>query len=266
MAKSYTSSIRPTLTDRIASGTNTTASAPAASGPVGMNPLSLQATMDDLLGFQSSAASLKAASDASLVSVAGAKAEADAYQKAADYATGNQQTEALAEQVREYQINKGVDKTVGAQKAAVASNGFTQSGSGLDIMASSYREGYLSTQLSAMNSEGVQRGYLESAAASEGDVAAANVRAGGAQTLSDAQLAASNSATANAGALTSAMTSLLAGDPNAQGLVTALTTGDTAGALAATEMYNPGGVGAPLNSPAPADAPHVQRGGFMTGT
>lgn len=222
-----------------------------------VNPLSLQTTMDELLGFQSQATELKAASDASLVSVAGAKAEADAYQHAADYAGGNQQTEALAEQVREYQIDRSVNKTVGSEKAAVAANGFTQSGSGLDIMASSYRQGYLQTQISAMNSEEVQRGYLESQAASQGDVAAANVRAQGAQTLSDAQLAASNAATANAGALTSAMTSLLAGDESAQALVTALTTGDTAGALAATATYNPNGPGAPLGEQRNTAQPQV---------
>lgn len=214
----------------------------------GVDPLALQSVMDDLMGFNSKTTELKTASDASLVSVVGAQAEADAYSRAAALAGGNRQTEAISEQVRALQIERTVNKTVGSQKAAVAANGFTQSGSGLDIMRSTYSEGYLSTQISAMQSEQVQRGYLESAAASEGEMNAALARAGGAQSLSDAQLAASNEATANSAALTNAMTQLLAGDPNAQALVTALSTGDTAGALTASTFYNPGGIGAPLGT------------------
>ncbi len=233
-----------------------------ASG-AGTNPLDLQATMDDLLGFQSKATELKAASDASLLSVEGANAEADAYAKEGALATGNAQTEALAEQVRSYQIDRGVDKVVGGQSAAVAANGFQQSGSAIDIMRSSYQQGHLQSQLSAMTSEETQRGFLESAAAAEGEQTAAKLRATGAQQLSDAQLSASNSATANATALTGAMTQLLAGDTNAQALVTALTTGDTAGALAATATYNPGGPGAPLTN---ADAgPVLYAGGTVAG-
>lgn len=178
----------------------------------GVDPLLLQSTMDDLLGFNSTATEMKGASDASLVSVTGANAEAAAYGQEAAFAQGNAETEALAEGIRELQISQGVDKTVGSQKAAVASNGFTQSGSALDIMSSTYRAGYLTTQLSAMESAQVQAGYLESAAAANGEMAAAQQRAAGAQALADSQLAASNAATANAAALTDAMTKALNGE------------------------------------------------------
>lgn len=237
-----------------------------------VDPLELQGLMNDLLGFNSTAAELKSASDASLVSVEGANAEAAAYSTEAALAGGNQQTEAISEQVRELQIQRNVDQTVGAQKATVASNGFAQSGSALDIMRSSYRQGYLGQQISAMQSEEVQRGYLESAAAAEGDMTAAQVRASGAQALSDAQLAASTTATANAAAVTSAMTQLLAGDQNAQALVDALTSGDTSAALAAVDTYNTNGSTAggtndqPVLPPAYSGTVFNQNGGFVQST
>jgi len=179
-----------------------------------VNPLDLQPLFDDLLGFQSKSTELKTASDASLVSVQGANAEAAAYQTSADLAGGNQQTEAIAESVRQLQIERGVTKTIGSEKAAVAANGFTQSGSALDIMQASMREGYLTQQLSAMQSVETQRGYLASAAASEGEMNAALVRASGAQQLADAQLKASTDATAQAAAITDQINQLLSDSKN----------------------------------------------------
>lgn len=174
-----------------------------------VDPLDLQPLFDDLLGMQTKADELSTASNASLVSVAGATAEADAYARSADLAEGNQQTEAISETIRQLQIERGVTKTIGAQKAAVAANGFQQGGSAVDIMRSTMREGYLSQQLSAMQSTETQRGYLESAAASEGEMNAALVRAAGAQQLADAQLKASNDATAQAASITEAINQLL---------------------------------------------------------
>lgn len=231
--------------------TNTPTGAPTAAPSVtgtGVDPLALQKSVADLLGFQSEQATLDAAAAGSALTAQGAQVEADAYGMAAGIATGNQQSEAIFEGVRQTQIMRGVDKTVGGIRADVAGNGFAQSGSALDLMRSSYSQGYLAEQISGMQSEQVQRGYMEQAAAANGEMTAAQTRALAAQELSTAQSSASATSKANQAAMTDALTKLLAGDPNAQKLVNDLMAGDVAGAEADALLYNPNGAGEPLGT------------------
>lgn len=231
--------------------TNTPTGAPTAAPSVtgtGVDPLALQRSVADLLGFQSEQATLDAAAAGSTLNAQGAQIEADAYGTAAGLAESNQQNEAIFEQVRQLQIMRNVDMTAGGIKADVAGNGFTQGGSAYDLVRSTYSQGYLATQISGMQSEAVQRGYLEEAAAANGEMAAAQTRATAAQELATAQTSASSTSKANEAAMTSALTQLLAGDPNAQQLVNDLLAGNTAGALADAMLYNPNGANQPLGT------------------
>ncbi len=225
------------------SGTTTTKAPPATTG---VDPTLLRSSITDLLGFQGDAEQSAAAAQATRLTEAGTQAEADAYAMASAISGGNQQSEAIAESVREVQLNREVEQTVGGQKADIAANGFTQGGSGLDLMRSSYRQGALATQLSSLGSEQVQRGFLQQAAASAGEMAAAQARVGSAELLAQQQDKAGTAATANQAALTKALTQLLAGDPNASQLISDLTGGNISGALTDALVYNPAGVDKPL--------------------
>lgn len=212
----------------------------------GVDPLNLSAAINDLLGFQGDAEQYKYAAEGSRLAAEGAGIEAAAYGTAAGIAEENARTEVIAESIRQVQIAKDIDRTVGSIKAATAANGFIQSGSSLDIMASTMREGYLSQQISGMQSQQVERGHLAQQAAAEGEMAVAGVRQESALLLAEQQDAASTAATANATALTGALTQLLAGDENATKLVTDLTAGDTSAVLADVMLYNPNGPDKPL--------------------
>ena len=212
----------------------------------GVDPLNLQGAVNDLLGFQGDAEAYAAAAEGSRYTAEGAAIEAAAYGTAAGIAEENARTEVIAESIRQVQIAKDVDRTVGSIKAATAANGFQQSGSSLDIMASTMREGYLSQQISSMQSQQVERGHLAQQAAAEGEMEAALVRQEAALSLAEAQDQSALSATANEAALTSALTQLLAGDENATQLVTDLTAGDTSAVLSDVLLYNPNGADAPL--------------------
>lgn len=224
----WKSTATPTPTDAPGSG-------------AGVDPLALAAAVNDLMGFQADAETYKAAAEGSRFSALGAGIEAEAYGTAAGIAEENARTEQIAESVRQVQITKEVDRTVGSIKAATAANGFIQGGSALDIMASTMREGYLSQQISGMQSQQAERGHLEQQAAAQGEMAAAGVRQMAALSLAAAQDKTSLSATANQTALSGALTQLLAGDPNASKLVADLMAGDLSAVNADLMLYNPGG-------------------------
>ena len=207
----------------------------------GVDPLALSGAISDLLGFEADAAQYKAAAEGSRLDAEGAALEADAYRIAGGIAGENQRVEAMSESVRQIQIQKQVDQTIGAQKARTAANGFQLSGSSLDIMASSTREGLLSQQISGVQSQQTQSGYLAQAAAAEGEMKAAGVRGSAATKLSEAQDAAGGKAIENQTALSGALTQLLSGDPNAQKLVDDIMAGDTSAVQADVLLYNPGG-------------------------
>ena len=224
----------------------TPAPAPATAATTGIDPMAVMGVTSNLLSFQSQATEMEAAAEGSLLTAAGADEEAAAYGTATGISEESQRTEAIAESVRQIQQTRAIDQTIGGISAGVAANGFQQSGSALDIMQSSYQQGYLSQQISGLQSQQVQRGYMEQSAAAKGEMAAAGVRGDAARLLSEAQMSSSNSAKANQAALTNALTQLLSGDPNAQQLVNDLMTGNIAGAQADALLYNPAGADQPL--------------------
>lgn len=207
----------------------------------GANPLDLSGIVSDITGLQSQATMAAASAEGNRLAAQGAQAEADAYSVSAQIAGINQEQEAIAEGVKEIQMTRELDQTVGSQKATVAGHGFQSSGSAVDVMLSSYRQGYLAQQMSAMQSETTQRGYLEQQAAATGHMKAAEVRRDAALNLAGAQDQQSAAATANQTALTGALTQLLSGDENATKLVNDITNGDIAGATADALLYNPPG-------------------------
>ena len=207
----------------------------------GVDPLALSGAISDLLGFEADAAAYRAAAEGSRLDAEGAAIEADAYRIASGIATENQRVEAMSEAVKQIQIQTQVDQTIGSQKARVAANGFQQSGSALDIMAASTRQGLLSQQISGMQSQQAQLGYMAQAAAAEGEMKAAGVRGTAALSLSEAQDLAADKAIENQTALSGALTQLLSGDPNAQKLVDDILAGDTPAVQADVLLYNPPG-------------------------
>ena len=212
----------------------------------GVDPLNLQGAVNDLLGFQGDAEAYAAAAEGSRYTAEGAAIEAAAYGTAAGIAEENARTEVIFFFNDTATTEIYTRSIVGSIKAATAANGFQQSGSSLDIMASTMREGYLSQQISSMQSQQVERGHLAQQAAAEGEMEAALVRQEAALSLAEAQDQSALSATANEAALTSALTQLLAGDENATQLVTDLTAGDTSAVLSDVLLYNPNGADAPL--------------------
>lgn len=213
-----------------------------------MDPLTLQGVTSNLLTFQSQAAEYDAAAQGSLLNAEGADVEAAAYETAAGISDESQRVEAVAESVREIQQQRAIDQTVGGISASVAANGFQQSGSALDIMRSSMQQGYLAQQISSLQSQQTQRGFMEQAAAARGEMSAAKVRADAARLLAQAQMNAGNSARANQAALTDALTQLLKGDPNAQKLVDDLLAGDIAGVQGDALLYDPSNPSSPTNT------------------
>lgn len=219
----------------------------------GVSALDLRASVNDLLGLKGKEEEYKAAAEGARYTSKGAALEAEAYGLAAGSAEQSAADEALLEQVREVQIATQVDQTLGDIKASVAGGNFQQSGSAIDILASSTRQGYLSQQISGYQSVQTQRGFLEQAAAAEGEQAAAVVRGEAADKLAAQYDTSATSAAANATALTGTLTKLLGGDDKATTLVNDLLAGNVENLSADVLAYNPPGEDEPLATSADTD-------------
>ena len=230
----------------------------------GVDPLNLRGAVNDLLGFQGDYAQYTAAAAGSRFDAEGAAIEADAYRIAGGIAGENLKAEQQAENVRQIQLTRQIEKTAGSISAATASNNLQMSGSAVDVMAASMKEGYLAQQISTLSSAQAQRGYLEQAAAAEGQMKAAQVRGEAALSLAGAQDAAAASALANQTALSGALTQLLSGDENATQLVSDLTAGDIAAVQADVLLYNPNGADQPLVTAEPPVEERPSLGVFPT--
>jgi lipopolysaccharide export system protein LptC len=207
----------------------------------GVDPSLLKGAVNDLLGFKASQEQYDAAAQGARLTAEGAGIEAGAYRTAAGLAGESAKDEALMEAVRQVQIDTQVNQTIGGIKADVAGANFQQSGSAIDIMAASTRQGLLSQQISGYQSQQTQRGFLGEQAAAQGEAAAADVRQTAALALADQYDANSASAVAQEAAMTNALTQLLSGDENAQQFTSDLLSGNTTNLTADVLLYNPVG-------------------------
>jgi hypothetical protein len=157
----------------------------------------LKSSVSGLLNDQNTVRELEADAKAAGLSAQGYSAEASAYGTGGDIATQNASLTDMAGKISEYQQNRELLGTLGSQRAAVASAGFTQSGSNLDILRASHQQGYLAKQLIGTQTMLTKGGYMEQAAAARGEQTAAQFAS---QAALDAQ-------TERAAAATSAKTS-----------------------------------------------------------
>lgn len=169
--------------------------------------------VSDILGQQSTAAENTAAAQGQGFAAQGNQAEAGAYGTAAGIAGQNAALTEMAGRVTELQQQREVAQTIGAQRAAVASSGFANSGSALAALTASTRQGYLTRQLTRMQTQMTQGGFLEQQAAATGEQQAAGIASQAALALQAAQNQTAATANTNAANETKALTSYIQGPP-----------------------------------------------------
>jgi hypothetical protein len=102
--------------------------------------------------------------EADLAKAQGDKLEGQAYTEAAGLADQNAAFTVQSEALQEFQANRSAEKTIGGIQADVATNGFTQGGSALDILRDSANQNAL--QAATLKQQGLitEAGYQEQAA------------------------------------------------------------------------------------------------------
>ncbi len=187
----------------------------------------LRGSVADILGLQSKASIDEANAAASGIQSAGYQQEVNAYNIVGGIGEENAKVAGIAGDIKALQENRQLRQTIGAQRADIASAGFANSGSSLDLMRSSVQQGALARQLIRIQTAQTQGGYLEEAAASQAEAAGATMASTAAQALATQQRASGQLATANAANETAALNTYLAGataTPESQ-LVTSTLTG-----------------------------------------
>jgi hypothetical protein len=110
-------------------------------------------------------------------------AEADAYRIAAGTAGGNADMELQAAALTAFQQAREVRKTVGSQLAEVASNGFRESGTSLNLLRDSVSQGAITDALTKLQGNITAAGYRGQQAAATAEGLAATGNAGSATAL-----------------------------------------------------------------------------------
>jgi len=178
----------------------------AAGGPgTAADTALMRNTVADILGLRGKAEADAANAQASEVQAAGYQQEVGAYTTAGDIAGNNAVVAEVAGNIKGLQERRQLTQTVGSQRAAVASAGFRNSGSAIDIMRSSVQQGALARQLNRAQTDLTKGGYLEESAASMAEAAGANRTSAAALALAQQQRASGELATATAANETSAL-------------------------------------------------------------
>lgn len=170
----------------------------------------LQSITSDVGSLNAEATRDAADAEASTTQSEGYGKEIDAYNAVGAIAGQNATIEGVAGNIRQLQANRLVNTTVGAQRAAVASAGFAQSGSSLDLMKSSIQQGYMTDQIIRTQTAVQQGGYLEQGAAAQAEASGARVASDAALSLAKSQAAAGQLAAANAANETAALNAYIA--------------------------------------------------------
>jgi len=169
----------------------------------------LTSTVSSILGLKSDAATSTANAAASTTQAAGYAAEGAAYGNAAGIAEQNAIVATLAGNVKGLQEQRTQRQTEGQQRAAAAANGFGASGSNLDIIRDSISQGYLTQQLTAMQTTLTKGGYQQEEAASVAEENAAIATGNAATAAATSYTAASKLSTANAANETAALNNFI---------------------------------------------------------
>lgn len=179
---------------------------------------------------------------AARVEATGKKAEADAYGTAAGIATESGRLEQAAVQIARFQQTRLVDKTIGAQRAAVAASGFKEAGSSLYILRDSIQQGHITDALTNIQGNINASGFYSQAASALGAQAAASA-------ASDADLILAQQE-ADAGALALANSATLAESMKPSALRYA-----EVGNIFSNASFNVRSSGGRSQSPSPAPSP-----------
>ena len=111
---------------------------------------------------------------------AGLRIEGQEYTLAAGLADQNEKFTEQSTAIQETQLNRQIEKTLGQQQAAVASSGFSNSGSYLDLLRDSANQGALTKAVLSQQGLITEEGYDEQAASYRLMNDAANMAAGAA--------------------------------------------------------------------------------------
>jgi hypothetical protein len=172
----------------------------------------------DILGLQSKAEIANANADASDIQATGFQQESAAYQTVADIAGENANVAGIAGDIKALQERRALTSALGRQRTDVASAGFADSGSSIDLMRASVAQGALTRQLNTINTSLTKGGYLQEGAAAGAEVAGATMAGNAATALAAKQRASGELATANAASQTQALQDYITATQNGQPL------------------------------------------------
>jgi hypothetical protein len=223
----------------------------------------LQSITSDIGSLTATAAQNTAGSEAAATQAAGYQKETEAYNTVGAIAAENATVEGVAGNIKQLAANRQVNVTLGSQRAAVASAGFANSGSSLDIMKSSIQQGYLNQQIIQTQTALTQGGFLEEGAAAQAEAAGGQVASNAALSLSQAQAAAGQLATANAANETAAINAYLASTGGVNSPSRALVTSTLTGDANLPTTFSPTGGSTTGGSDAAQGANNALRGGGM---
>jgi hypothetical protein len=102
-----------------------------------------------------------------------AGASIDQYKAAAESAISNEQAAEQQGRIRQYQAQRRIEDTLGAQRATVAAAGFQQSGTALDLMRDSTTQGAITQSMIQLQTGTEVAGFKAQENAAEAEAAAA---------------------------------------------------------------------------------------------
>jgi hypothetical protein len=184
--------------------------ASAAPAPTVADTQSLKTDTASILGLQSQAQLDAANAAASDIQAAGYLQETAAYNTVGGIASNNAVVAGVAGDIKNLQQQRAVRQTIGSQRADIASAGFTNAGSSIDIFRDSVSQGALTHQLNMVQTTQTQGGYLEEGAAAQAEAAGATMASNAATTLAAQQRASGALNTANAANQTLALQDAIA--------------------------------------------------------
>jgi hypothetical protein len=104
------------------------------------------------------------AASADRAKAAGLRIEGQEYTLAAGLATQNAQYTQVSTDIKEFQAQRDIFQTLGKQQADVASSGFQEAGSALDLLRDSANQGALNQAVIGAQGQITEAGYEEQAA------------------------------------------------------------------------------------------------------
>lgn len=179
------------LTPGLSASTSSDPLDPAVQKAIIANPLQVEATQEQA---QNQSIQEQYQAQASDITAGGDTAEANLYGEASSIAALNSLEALSASDIQQAQTQLQVGRTIGSQQAGIASAGFANSGTALDLFRSSKQQGLLDLQLDQVNGQLASNGYLAQEASANAEKEAATAAAGTASTTAAmaAQLSAAN--------------------------------------------------------------------------